>query len=221
MSPLKLCICTLTEAIFIKIKHIKQNLNDNTCGAVCLRMIFNYRKIKGSIDHIYDNISDDETFGIRLCKNILILRYLMRRGFQCCVVSVNNLEKVLDIASKNKINVIFNMRPDINSDGGHYVLFLRRINKFVCVNDPAKARGNTLMSITKLKKCLTPVEFSPIVEKNTLVLVNTYTQKLETINFKCSIDGNANIECFKCISRYVKKIICPKHDHFNSIMIIN
>lgn len=207
--------------IFIKIRHIRQNPNDNTCGAVCLKMIFNYRRIKGSIDDIYDNISDDKTFGMRLCKNILILRYLIKRKFQCCVVSVENLEKVLDIASENKINVIFNMRPDINSDGGHYVLFLKRINKFVCVNDPAKSHGNTIMSITKLKKCLTPAEFSPIVEKNTLVLVSTYKQKLKTVKFKCDIDDNVNIECFKCISNHVRKIICAKHDHFNSSLVSN
>lgn len=198
------------------IKHLRQNPEKPTCGAVCLRMIFQHRKIKGSIKNIYENISDVGICGFRECKNILILKYLLNLGFQACVVSVTNLEKVLDACSKNNINVIFNQRVNLELSCGHYVLYLKRDNNFVYVNDPLKKFGGAPIKISKLKKLLTPEGCFDIPEENTLILVNTYKKKLDMIDCVCrnGDEEAVNVRYFECVSSYVKKIVCPTHNHF-------
>lgn len=201
------------------IKHIRQNINKPTCGAVCIRMIFNHRKIKGSIGHIYENISDSSCIdSMRMCKNILMLRYLLKMGFQTCVVSVDKPEEVLQICRENKINVICHIRPDVLLDGfGHYVLYLDHDNKNIYINDPAQKYGRTSVKIDKFKKQLKPSAFSGVVEKNTFILVNTYKKKLPEIEIDCDRNEDIKINCFECIKDYVRKIICPEHDHFVNV----
>lgn len=202
-----------------RIEHLRQNPKEPTCGAVCLKMIFKHIGIDISVEEIYKNISDAEMLGIRVCKNILMLRYLLDLGFQTCVVSVRRLKKVLDICSENNINVIFNQRAKLEPfSSGHYVLYLNRDDKFVYVNDPLEKSGGTPVKISKLKKLLDPSECFDIPEKNTLILINA-REKLDTIDYVCKdyYENPVTVKCFKCIDGYVRKIICPTHDHFIDI----
>jgi ABC-type bacteriocin/lantibiotic exporter with double-glycine peptidase domain len=188
------------------IDHISQKDNIS-CGAVCIEMIFKHHKIKVPCEHILYDISSFNGKLLDGCFNLLILRYLVKLGFQTSVTSVTDLENPLKICDLNKIYVIFNLKSNEYSEKGHYVLYLGIIKDKIYYNDPAHISGRSFRCVCNFKKLLEPNNM--VKQKNTLILINLRKEKLPESKLVC--EKGIESQTFSCISEYVTKILNLKH----------
>ncbi|BED92616.1 MAG: C39 family peptidase [Candidatus Paraimprobicoccus trichonymphae] len=188
-----------------KISHIRQELNECSCGAVCVKMLLNCYNIEAKLANIFEDVSENIFKNFGYCKNNLILDYLLKLGLHSSVISVKEIDKVLKICEHNEIDVILNIKSSLKSYGGHYVLYLGKNLNNIYVNDPAKKLGCTPIKLEKLKKLMIPSLFSQISEKNTIIVVSKQSINLEEFEISCNRYKNVKIKIFKCLSSYIRK----------------
>jgi len=175
-------------------------------------MLYEFYNIDVSYNEIWKEISLSDTTNPmnRHCFNYLMIKHLLKNGYQAVAVSVNDLSLTLSACKENGIDVILNHRRKKNHSQGHYSVYLGSDYKNIHVNDPEKASGDSVVKFVELRRLMSDFPKSDeIVRANTLILINFIKPMLPTKEIVCE---DKTIELFDCLVEYSTELVCYHHN---------
>ena len=197
--------------MFSNIPHVKQPKGERSCGAACIKMLYEHRGISALYKEIWQDISLPGAIQPlnRYCRNGLIIRHLIKNGFQAVGVSVCDVQAVLAICEENGMYGLLNHRLSAGSIEGHYSIYLYSDYKGIHINDPEKPAGNRVIRDEEMRRLMADTPPSDeIVQKNTLILINMAQQKLPVVMAHC---GSEKVEILECVKNHTVKVLCHYH----------
>lgn len=118
--------------------HFRQSDQKRNCGAACMAMLLKHYKMRGKIQEITEQISENLPNGLPSCRNNLIIRYALKRGINCSVVSAKDPRVLIPYCLENDINMFVSYHVEPNQPFGHFSLVTNADAETVFVNDPLR-----------------------------------------------------------------------------------
>lgn len=156
------------------IPHIQQDPTSTKCGAVCLKMLYDYYGIDMNLDSIWNEVKwINSRSGTENCAIHKMLKLNRDNGLFSLVLAVADPIQLIRICLKRNIEVMPIYRPEPSALFAHYSIVVDIDDHYVYLNDPLKDASigaGFRIAIPCFLKLLTPLPGSELGLPNLFLL---------------------------------------------------